>query len=130
MAPAACGSDSTAANQESRPVKGRAPRVAAAHEALPAAPAVQDKRLCFIEARCSRCDVSLPSHAISDGAQAWCDECKRFNLECALCRLPVRGAGLFWLRCGHGGHMNCMQSWFSQNSCCPQCGEAAHPETG
>ena len=57
-----------------------------------------------------------------DDGGRWCSTCNRHNVTCALCQLPVRGAALYSLACGHGGHFECMRSWFELNRHCPSCG--------
>ena len=57
-----------------------------------------------------------------DDGGPWCSTCNRHNVMCALCQLPVRGAALYSLACGHGGHFECMRNWFELNHHCPSCG--------
>jgi hypothetical protein len=60
---------------------------------------------------CSRCEDPVDN--------LWCLNCKQFALSCALCDLVVRGQGFFCQKCGHGGHVGHMQTWFSRNTECP-----------
>eukprot|EP00936_MAST-01D_sp_MAST-1D-sp1_P002174 g2174.t1 len=57
-----------------------------------------------------------------DDGGLWCSTCNRHNVMCALCQLPVLGAALYNLACGHGGHFDCMRNWFELNHHCPSCG--------
>jgi DNA-binding protein len=42
------------------------------------------------------------------------------SVKCDICRLTVRGAGIFCPICGHGGHLNHIREWFlSAYGCCP-----------
>ncbi|KAL9653779.1 hypothetical protein ABK040_012840 [Willaertia magna] len=44
---------------------------------------------------------------------------KKTFLTCSLCRVPVRGVCVYCYNCGHGGHIEHMQKWFSSNDTCP-----------
>jgi WD40 repeat protein len=54
---------------------------------------------------------------------AYCRQCACHAFECSLCRLPVKGASLFCMQCGHGGHSLHLREWFSAETSCPSgCG--------
>jgi hypothetical protein len=48
-----------------------------------------------------------------------CKYCYKPSLECAICRIPVRGAVNHCVVCGHGGHTVHMYNWFAQSDQCP-----------
>jgi hypothetical protein len=43
---------------------------------------------------------------------------RQLFFKCSLCRLPVKGLHMMCSSCGHGGHIEHLQSWFSNNTCC------------
>lgn len=44
-------------------------------------------------------------------------------LQCALCRLGVKGSAILCFLCGHGGHVQHMRIWFETDSeCATGCG--------
>lgn len=55
-----------------------------------------------------------------------CEQCKRREPICSLCQLPVSGLFVWCQGCGHGGHLEHMQAWFTSSSTvCPAgCGHA------
>jgi hypothetical protein len=42
-----------------------------------------------------------------------------FVSQCIYCQSPLRGAGVYCAQCGHGGHAECLRSWFRTNDDCP-----------
>ncbi|XP_041453847.1 GATOR complex protein WDR59-like [Lytechinus variegatus] len=48
-----------------------------------------------------------------------CKECKKYAFACAICHVAVRGASIFCLFCGHGGHTQHMLDWFKLEKMCP-----------
>jgi len=48
----------------------------------------------------------------------WCDNCKRIQDGCVICRKGVAGRWVLCGVCGHGGHEGCLRVWFF--------GEASH----
>lgn len=61
----------------------------------------------------------------------WCLKCRKCVDVCSLCQQPVKGL-LKWCQiCGHGGHPECMNRWFSLQEVCPTgCGHKCHPNGG
>jgi len=52
-----------------------------------------------------------------------CPTCDKHMGKCSVCRIPVSGAYVWCQGCGHGGHLEHMQSWFSKYDVCPSgCG--------
>lgn len=52
----------------------------------------------------------------------YCEKCKSTEAsKCFYCRLPVKGLYLWCQSCCHGGHVECLSRWFTNNSKCP-CG--------
>ncbi|XP_025832716.1 GATOR complex protein WDR59 isoform X2 [Agrilus planipennis] len=52
-----------------------------------------------------------------------CPNCKKLAFNCVICHISVRGSSNFCLVCGHGGHTQHMERWFSRNKICPSgCG--------
>jgi hypothetical protein len=81
-------------------------------------------------------DVSCVRHAhFEDEFFAFCKQCNALlvrgemhcpsctvlqpRFTCALCRLPVLGLGSICSQCGHGGHIDHVNSWFKEISRCP-----------
>ncbi|XP_074600263.1 WD repeat domain 59 isoform X2 [Brevipalpus obovatus] len=55
-----------------------------------------------------------------------CDKCKKsIAIDCSLCNVKVRGLVSFCLKCGHGGHIKHLHTWFeleNQSLCPTGCG--------
>ncbi|KAI8822647.1 uncharacterized protein EV422DRAFT_524852 [Fimicolochytrium jonesii] len=53
--------------------------------------------------------------------RSFCRKCARgrYGVNCAICRLPCKGVASFCLACGHGGHADHMNDWFSEAAECP-----------
>jgi len=52
-----------------------------------------------------------------------CQSCQDFAFRCSICENGVRGVFMVCDACGHGGHLNHVQHWFSKHSSCPSgCG--------
>jgi len=54
-------------------------------------------------------------------------------MQCAYCQLPCYKMVIANRDCGHGGHIECMSEWYSENSYCPTgCGKSVvdHPFRG
>lgn len=53
----------------------------------------------------------------------YCDSCKRPNTLCVICEQPMKRMVMGILSCGHEGHFDCLQDWFSEEDMdiCP-CG--------
>lgn len=73
----------------------------------------------FLETKCGKCYRIL---------QAWeegeCSRCK-VAMQCSVCNKPVKGLVIWCQICGHGGHMNEINEWFSggkDRSCPTMCG--------
>lgn len=47
-----------------------------------------------------------------------CSDCKRMSLTCVICHLSVRGSSNCCIVCGHGGHTDHLNDWFSKNTIC------------
>jgi len=60
---------------------------------------------------CTTCDRVLQT--------AKCSFCRQFAAKCSICHISVTGSSLFCIVCGHGGHSQHIQAWFSKNSVCP-----------
>ncbi|XP_047136789.1 GATOR2 complex protein WDR24 isoform X1 [Hydra vulgaris] len=57
---------------------------------------------------------------LSSTSHGWyCRNCKRSAQICAICHIPVKGLYLWCQGCGHGGHLNHIKSWFSEQKFCP-----------
>jgi len=64
-----------------------------------------------IEQLCNNCGAFVTSHV--------CQACQAFAFTCSVCQLSVRGLSNFCLECGHGGHAQHIQEWFSSQKQCP-----------
>lgn len=54
---------------------------------------------------------------------SFCRTCDDNAFRCSLCDLTVRGLVSICEVCGHGGHLKCLQEWFSNHDQCPSgCG--------
>eukprot|EP01012_Entosiphon_sulcatum_P008765 TRINITY_DN14816_c0_g1_i1.p1 TRINITY_DN14816_c0_g1~~TRINITY_DN14816_c0_g1_i1.p1 ORF type:complete len:829 (+),score=85.84 TRINITY_DN14816_c0_g1_i1:438-2924(+) len=49
----------------------------------------------------------------------------RPTFQCCVCREAVKGLYVWISVCGHGGHVDHLQDWFSTHRLCPQCGAEA-----
>jgi hypothetical protein len=63
--------------------------------------------------RCSKCGGQAKS-----GTNV-CSICRDFAFRCSICDNAVRGLFTVCDKCGHGGHVNHMARWFSNQSMCP-----------
>ena len=63
---------------------------------------------------CSKCD-----HGKAIPGTNKCSSCLDFAFRCSICDNAVRGLFTVCEKCGHGGHVNHMTSWFSSHSMCP-----------
>jgi len=48
-----------------------------------------------------------------------CESCKKATNGCSVCNQPVKGLYAWCQGCGHGGHLQHMEEWFSKNTACP-----------
>jgi len=65
---------------------------------------------------CSRCNKPISETNV-------CETCKDYAFRCSICTNAVRGLFTVCMTCGHGGHVEHIQAWFSKNSTCPSgCG--------
>jgi len=49
-----------------------------------------------------------------------CRFCNKFAFSCSICHIAVKGISVFCLTCGHGGHVDHLNSWFKAgNRECP-----------
>lgn len=48
-----------------------------------------------------------------------CERCGELAPPCSLCHLPIHGVYTWCQECGHGGHTECMEAWFKEESQCP-----------
>ena len=63
--------------------------------------------------RCLECDKELsPNTKV-------CNNCNSYAFKCSICTNPVRGLFTVCFICGHGGHLDHVRQWFSENSVCP-----------
>jgi hypothetical protein len=83
--------------------------------------------------RCGRCNTTTKNrshgqtgstssqHSFNPADLVGCKGCANHALvaACTLCQLPLRSGGVFCALCGHGGHPNCMRSWFHVQDECP-----------
>ena len=49
----------------------------------------------------------------------YCQSCRDFAFRCSICETAVKGLFTFCDMCKHGGHLNHLVNWFSNNSFCP-----------
>jgi len=74
----------------------------------------QNAKSTTIYTACGRCRKPLI------GPQSfWCTKCKASAGLCALCQQPCKGLYISCPGCSHGGHLNCLQEWFSYETACP-----------
>lgn len=48
-----------------------------------------------------------------------CKDCNRIMTQCSVCQQRVSGLYIWCQGCGHGGHLQHLEEWFSQHSVCP-----------
>ncbi|KAI9362910.1 WD40-repeat-containing domain protein [Zopfochytrium polystomum] len=74
-----------------------------------------------IHTMCSTCGKAISAAP----AAGWCCERCHTTVKCSLCRKTVFGQFTWCHGCSHGGHLTCLQEWFSENSqCSAGCGHA------
>lgn len=73
---------------------------------------------------CGKCGKEVGDSDLQTTVGAvWCNKCKRCSGLCVLCQQPVTKMLKWCPICGHGGHRECMQKWFSLHISCPSgCG--------
>jgi len=72
-----------------------------------------------------RCATGFESVCYKCGALTqgnYCPDCRRSALQCSFCHATVRGLSSFCLECGHGGHVDHLQQWFTKQTLCPMRG--------
>ncbi|KAI8582866.1 hypothetical protein K450DRAFT_225216 [Umbelopsis ramanniana AG] len=69
-----------------------------------------------INIACNNCFKLVLSTARASWA---CDKCHKLLNPCSLCHQTVRGLYVWCQGCNHGGHLEHMRDWFSNNSQCP-----------
>lgn len=63
---------------------------------------------------CGRCQKRLKRN------NRYCFKCQHSECaRCAICQRIVRGVYAWCRGCAHGGHIEHMREWFSENKCCP-----------
>lgn len=83
-----------------------------------------------VNVRCSRCGAPAEESrgigkGLGKGAALVCGRCEGLALVCFLCQVPMRCAGCYCVRCGHGGHREHVLQWFemaSTEECATGCG--------
>lgn len=76
----------------------------------------------FVRLSCGHCRKPILNE---HGKGFWlCDNCHKAQDGCVMCRETVRGQWTFCQACGHGGHPECLRSWFvgEQMGKCPAVG--------
>jgi len=61
---------------------------------------------------CPRCNQATSGKNV-------CQSCQDYAFRCSICTNAVRGLFTLCIKCGHGGHVNHLMPWFSENSQCP-----------
>lgn len=77
----------------------------------------------------------IPNHGVADGIDFAplcpkchqpanpetniCNSCRDYAFRCSICTNAVCGLFTVCLKCGHGGHTQCIMSWFESQSTCP-----------
>jgi hypothetical protein len=64
---------------------------------------------------CAKCGKELTDTVGSP----WCAKCNHCASSCSLCHKPVLKMMQWCPVCGHGGHRECLDIWYSKNSTCP-----------
>ncbi|KAH9460640.1 hypothetical protein MJO28_003656 [Puccinia striiformis f. sp. tritici] len=73
---------------------------------------------------CPSCGSPLPSiqsSSSSNPSSVPCPSCHRARpvTLCVICHRPVVGLARDCVNCFHGGHLECMSQWWTDQSCCP-----------
>ncbi|KAJ1919404.1 SEA (Seh1-associated) complex subunit [Mycoemilia scoparia] len=68
---------------------------------------------------CGHCNEKL--EPINGLSRWYCVTCNRASQTCSICLLPVKGRYIWCQGCGHGGHAQHINEWFSEhrNEVCP-----------
>ncbi|KAJ3148061.1 WD repeat-containing protein 24 [Geranomyces variabilis] len=71
---------------------------------------------------CNHC--SKPMIPAANGAPNWaCEHCGRLVNPCSFCHKTTKGLYVWCQGCTHGGHLECLTGWFSEElECCTGCG--------
>ncbi|KAJ3170447.1 WD repeat-containing protein 24 [Geranomyces variabilis] len=71
---------------------------------------------------CNQC--SKPMIPATNGAPNWaCEHCGRLVNPCSFCHKTTKGLYAWCQGCTHGGHLECLTDWFSDDlECCTGCG--------
>lgn len=73
-----------------------------------------------LKIKCATCKKDCRRKSITvASATVWCETCQRCVSKCAVCDLPVKGLLQWCPICAHGGHLSCLQKWFTEYTCCP-----------
>jgi hypothetical protein len=86
-----------------------------------------NKQSTSIKTCCGKCGTLMGTRSGEEGnerivSSTVCEKCSSQTARCAICRLPVQGAFFWCQKCGHGGHLNHMMTWFKKHGFCPTCG--------
>lgn len=73
-----------------------------------------------ISIKCSKCEKKIEENS---SQPYFCNNCSLCITKCSLCHKPIKGLYHWCPICSHGGHFECMKSWFSRFNSCPSgCG--------
>jgi hypothetical protein len=72
----------------------------------------------IMRSSCGKCGKEV-GETISSSGSGWCSKCKKCVDLCIFCHKPVFKILTWCPVCGHGGHVQCIDLWFSSNSVCP-----------
>ncbi|KAI8826142.1 uncharacterized protein EV422DRAFT_155245 [Fimicolochytrium jonesii] len=97
---------------------------------VPATAIIRACRIPVVEARnqesttihtiCNHCHKPMTN---TSGPIWGCENCGKLVNPCSLCHRTTKGLYVWCQGCAHGGHLACLQEWFSANlDCCTGCG--------
>ncbi|TMW66185.1 hypothetical protein Poli38472_003950 [Pythium oligandrum] len=71
---------------------------------------------------CANCTKPFETTLNADGESVssyLCSNCNNTATRCSVCQLPVRGLYVWCPVCSHGGHLEHLTEWFSEEEVCP-----------
>ena len=86
----------------------------------------------FIKTHCGNCGKLIETNRYTNNTHATHGRCKKCHFSanlCSICHEPVQGLYVWCQGCGHGGHIDHISDWLTENKKCPSgCGHKCEYE--
>ena len=86
----------------------------------------------FIKTYCGNCGKLIETNRYTNNTHATHGRCKKCHFSanlCSICHEPVQGLYVWCQGCGHGGHIDHISDWLTENKKCPSgCGHKCEYE--